>query len=348
MNKRLDAIQGLRGMAILMIFYSHLPIFSYENSGLGAVGVSIFIKISGFIIAYSYYKREYNKAYTIKESFKYCKKQLIKFYPLHIVTFLFALLLDIRSFLITGYNSAAIITEMKRAIANVLLLQSYVPSKTSLYYFSFNMVSWYLSVCLIFYFVTPIIVRVAKRLSKEKKIVFIILLFIVQCVFSWGVKDNPYEKWLIYINPFFRLLEFMEAFMIGCIYVEKNGECKKESTSSIMCSILQIIIFFVFVISCIIYFQIPPVYARGVFYGPITMALVYICTGSRGVFPQIMSNKVLVYIGNISFEIMMIHQLVVRYAKIAVLPNWITVCVVFIICIVWKYIFQSRNKCKNN
>ena len=52
-NERIESIQGLRALGILMIFYSHLPIFGGGGtsvSGLGSIGVSLFIKISGFMM----------------------------------------------------------------------------------------------------------------------------------------------------------------------------------------------------------------------------------------------------------------------------------------------------------
>lgn len=51
-NERIESIQGLRALGILLIFYSHLPIFGGGTSvsGLGSIGVSLFIKISGFMM----------------------------------------------------------------------------------------------------------------------------------------------------------------------------------------------------------------------------------------------------------------------------------------------------------
>src|SRR5690606_10280573 len=59
--KRLQQLDGLRGVAVLMVVFSHLPfidgvelfnlaLFVAKKSGLGYIGVEIFFILSGYLI----------------------------------------------------------------------------------------------------------------------------------------------------------------------------------------------------------------------------------------------------------------------------------------------------------
>ena len=341
--ERIESIQGLRALGILLIFYSHLPIFGWGGtsvSGLGSVGVSLFIKISGFMIAYNSVcsNNKLQKTHLFRESILYCKKQIKKFYLLHIVTFLFALILDIYSFSLTGWNMRALTKECIRAVLNIFLLQSYIPSVSPIYYFSFNMVSWYLSMSLLFYLTVPVLKYCIQKIEKNslllKSVIFSI--FVLQCLVSYCVIGNPYEKWIIYINPFFRLLEFMLAFIIG--WICKNSNKYKFAYKNYI-YIVEIVVILSFVYMSMLYEKIPPSFARGVFYEPITLMMVYctICDNHAGIFSILFSNKVMVLIGNISFEIMMFHQIIIRYFKLFNISDYLTIVFVFLISFIWHY-----------
>lgn len=341
-NERIESIQGLRALGILLIFYSHLPIFGGGTSvfGLGSIGVSLFIKISGFMIAYNsvFSDGKVQKAHLFKESVLYCNKQIKKFYLLHIVTFVLALILDIYNFSLTGWNMQALIKECIRAVLNICLLQSYIPSVSPIYYFSFNMVSWYLSMSLLFYLTVPILRNYIRKIEKNNLLLKIAIfnIFLFQCFISYCVIGNPYEKWIIYINPFFRLSEFLLAFIIG--WICKNTK-RYKSVNKNNKYFVEILVILCFIFMSLLYDKIPPSFARGVFYEPITLMMVYCAIyGNRaGIFSALFSNRIMILIGNISFEIMMFHQITIRYFKLFNIPDYLTIVFVFLISFIWHY-----------
>ena len=92
-------LQGLRGYAICMIFISHCNLMLNVDGRnvtdyLGALGVSVFIMLSGYLSVLNY---RVNENSDIKS---YFKRKFLKFYPLHIITLLVALPLAQRSYLV--------------------------------------------------------------------------------------------------------------------------------------------------------------------------------------------------------------------------------------------------------
>ena len=98
-NGYIISLQGLRGYAICLIYISHCNLM-LNGSGrnvtdyLGALGVSIFIMLSGYL---SVFHCRVNKNSDIKS---YFKRKFLKFYPLHIIALLVDLPLAQRSYLV--------------------------------------------------------------------------------------------------------------------------------------------------------------------------------------------------------------------------------------------------------
>lgn len=137
MTNKIESFQALRAIAIFMIFLSHcnsLWIADGVNKldCLGAPGVSLFIILSGFLTAYSYDWS--SKAVPLKNRLK---KKINKFYILHVGTLIIAIPFTIS---LLEENSAL---WSEAFLANVSLIQAFIPLKQI--YFSFNAVSWYLS-----------------------------------------------------------------------------------------------------------------------------------------------------------------------------------------------------------
>ena len=96
-KKRINAFQGLRGYAIILIFLSHCTFatnsFGHSTTNwLGVLGVSLFIMLSGYLLVYQ--DHESNQIIPIDT----LKRRLKRFYPLHIVTLLIALPFSISIF----------------------------------------------------------------------------------------------------------------------------------------------------------------------------------------------------------------------------------------------------------
>lgn len=55
-SKRINSVTGLKAIAFIMIFVSHLDRLSGYANGLGTAGVSVFIVISGALMTVRHYE----------------------------------------------------------------------------------------------------------------------------------------------------------------------------------------------------------------------------------------------------------------------------------------------------
>ena len=88
MKGRIDSLQAVRAIACILIFMHHCYI-----CGTGALGAAIFIMLSGFLMCRSYYDRSLPR--TPIDCLRFSARKIWKLYPLHILTMLPVLALDI-------------------------------------------------------------------------------------------------------------------------------------------------------------------------------------------------------------------------------------------------------------
>lgn len=202
-NKRISAFQGLRGYAILMIFISHCNYILNEHginclTWLGGLGVSIFIMLSGYLLAFQ--NHETSSIISIEK----VKNSLKRFYPLHIFTLLVSL-----PFCIDAFLHENVIKQGIKLMLNALLLQAWIPS--SGVYFSFNAVSWYLSLTMFFVIMGPITLRLI-NIIKRKTIPFLLVgILLFEFIWCLMFKNRSFAHWIIYIFPAVRYFDYLSG-----------------------------------------------------------------------------------------------------------------------------------------
>ena len=146
---------GWRYIFAVAIFMHHYQIDgkSVLQAG-GAIGVTFFFILSGFLLAYGYKKRLMTREISTSDFYK---ARAVKLYPLHILCLPAVFLLVIRIF---------VTADLPKAVLNLFLLQSWVPSPD--YYMSYNAVSWFLSDELFFYLMFPFVLPVLLNGSGKK------------------------------------------------------------------------------------------------------------------------------------------------------------------------------------
>lgn len=183
---------------------------------------------------------------------------------------------------------------------NITLLKSwYDPSK-----FTFNGVTWFLSSILFIYFCVPFIIHFFKSKKWGGIAVFSFLtIFLVKMAFdTFGCKMgmNPWPGvfgW--YCNPAYRLLDFLLGY---------TGFLALEMTSlkmpSWMISMIQCIALVFYFAACRLFDQqwVPAPFIL------LTIVLIFTFTLPDGIFDDIFGNRFLTHLGNISFELYIVHQ----------------------------------------
>ena len=212
----IQSIQGLRGYASLCIFISHCNYLINENGEncfrwLGGLGVSVFIMISGFLLMYHYFD---NHAPDSLSLFKNCLK---KFYLLHIITLIAAIPFNLSILFGGGMES------LKYGIAfvlNLMLLQAWIPYESV--YFSYNGVTWYLSMFIFLVLISPLVLKLLKRVKKDKLVTVLFLMVLCQICWCIWMQNYTCAHWLIYIFPLIRVIDYVEG---GCIYLLHRYFC---------------------------------------------------------------------------------------------------------------------------
>ena len=286
-----------------------------------------------------------------------------KLYPLHIITMLLAMPYLVYAYL--NYSGVGkILNPTFKTLFNISLLQSWIPN--SGFYFSLNAVSWYLSVSLFLYVTFPFILSLMKKYNGIKTavtvIVCVLVLQVVMAFFSYHVQvdllhSDNFVHWFVYIFPVSRL----EDFVIGCNlgYIFKNANNNKEPNSKLY-SFMEMGVIAIIIVQWAVYVLMisipakadPAIRSRNwwgltVFWTVTSCSLVYLFAIDRGRISKILANKLLVFIGNMSANAFLIHQMVYRYLdslERKMLGNsneYINIVACFLITMISAYIWEK-------
>lgn len=294
------SLTGLRFVFALMIFMHHFSMGERVVFPQGGVlAVCFFFILSGFVLAYSYQERLASREITPK-SFYFGR--LSKLYPLHILCFLVAAVLIIKTL---SWKQLLV------APINVALLQSWIPVKGV--YFSYNALSWFLSDMLFFYLVFPWLALKMRTIGWKKLIVGGLVVLSLYFLFVQLIPE-AWQHAFFYINPCFRLLDFtLGIVLFKCLYELRSLEytCKNKWLATFgEVSALALLSLFISRADLI-----ADVYKMALYYWlPIAFILfVFVFFNNQGGdLARLFSSRCLVRLGEVSFSFYMIHQLVIR------------------------------------
>ena len=258
--------------------------------------MEIFFVLSGFLVAYNYKDAVLN--YDLQSSFEYMLSKLQKFYLLHILTFIVCLFHMERH----GFTYPdGVYGFIRDVFLNVTLLKSwYDPAK-----FTFNGVTWFLSCILFIYFCVPYIIHFfkSKKYGEGTALCSFFILFILKITFdTFGYKMgmNPWPGvfgW--YCNPAYRLIDFLLGYTGFLIFSTITISISTIKISIFQCSMLMF------------YLAVCRVFDKQWVPAPfilLTVLLIFSFTIHGGIFEKLFGNKILVHLGNISFELYIVHQ----------------------------------------
>ncbi len=339
-NYRKD-IDGLRALAVLPVIFYHA---GFELFSGGFVGVDVFFVISGYLITN-----------IILKDLSEDKFSIINFYERRARRILPALFTVI---LITSILSYIFLTKselgfyFKSVIATLFFFSNFYFWKNTPYFNSDSEVqpllhTWSLSIEEQFYIVFPIIMvllfRYYKRLIAHFITIFLILSFSL-CFWASNFTSGN-------LNFYFTLTRGWELALgsILSIYLQKKINIKKDKISSYLSLTGLFLIFFsVFFLNKESNFpgllSLIPTIGTG-------LIIIY---GNKSEFTEkILSNRVLVFIGLISFSFYLWHQPLLAFGNLYfenfdIIPK-ITVILISLLLsyFSWKYIeqiFRKKNK----
>lgn len=292
MSNRLESLTSIRFFAAFFVVLSHLGFL--QGSSLeflfvedGFIGVTLFFILSGFVLTYSYQARFLQQKISYLDFFI---RRLFRIYPLHLLTLILAIPLSLS------------LVNLLAFIPNLLLIQSWIPIKSV--YFSLNAPSWSISSELFFYACFPFLVVLSRKILLS---IFALLIAVQIGILTLPDADDLKHA-LLYISPFFRISDFILGILLCHLY-QTHAEVGKNKALLLQLSALATL--FVFIVLAEM-FSISQPYKFSLYYiVPMAFLIFAFCFQSR--FSTILSNKYLLILGESSFALYLIHQLIIRY-----------------------------------
>ncbi len=295
-------LTSLRFFFAFFVFLSHLSFVKTENSLFnwlqrniffeGYLGVSFFFILSGFVLAYSY-REKFSQNTITKKSFYLAR--FARIYPLHFLTLILAVPI------IYFHNSSGIIRSF---LANLFLIQSFI-------FFSFNAPAWSISDEMFFYLIFPFIII----LLGKVKILKILFYFLVPVILITGIILIPEhdQKAFFYVNPIVRSFDFILGILLYDLF-------KKQKFSSYFSTVKRATFLEIFTLSTFFIFFIfhnflNRSFRYSIYYWIPMCLIIYTFAQNKGWISKLLSNKTLVFLGEISFGFYMIHYLVITYGN---------------------------------
>lgn len=288
----IKSLASLRFVFALFVFLHHIDILE------DAIGHAFFYTLSGFILSYVYYDRFLEKKIN---RLRFLKLRFSRLYPLYMLTLLIAIPISVIKY------DQYILKWIGQFLSTVFMVQSFIPNNH--FYFSFNGLAWSISNLFFFYIMFPYLVYWFDRIRNSK----LVLLFIAAMIGLFLLMQVVPEKrlhFVFYINPFFRILDFAMGILLFKLI--RNWSMGRYNKRYVLWELLAIGVLVLFytqadyfpkVIRYSIYYWIPMFFFIGVF------AL------QKGYLSKGLSNKVFLFLGELSFGFYLYHQLVIRYAE---------------------------------
>ncbi|MDN3262827.1 acyltransferase [Streptomyces sp. CSDS2] len=220
---KLPTLTGMRFLAAAMVFAVHgaaagafrdtqaaADYYRYFGNA-GAVGVSFFFILSGFVLTWSA-----RPADTVRN---FWRRRVVKIFPSHVVTFVAAVVL-------LSLTGTAIV--FPQTLGNLFLLHAWWPDNSLIE--TADTVSWSLSVELFFYLSFPLLIKVINKISPGRLWYLaggvMLLILLMPAVAQTILPDTPKfsfmelswtQIWFVYVFPVVRLLEFLLGMLMGRI-----------------------------------------------------------------------------------------------------------------------------------
>ena len=276
----------------------------------------MFIIMSGFLMAYNYYDREitYNP-------FIFALKKIWALYPLHIFCMVIVLVKPVLS-IVVNHSFSGLFENIKYFVCNVLLVQAWIPNYS--YYYSLNAVSWYLCICVFFYFLFPFIIRLLRKINSKRTIFFLVLFIIllevlISVIAYFFASDNRFDTfsahWVTYIFPISRLCDFLLGCCFGLI-VTRFGRCR--SSNNQLWSLLSLIAFLGVLLLCVsnaLPFLNMECLKYSLVFMPVSVLLICTFSGKSIFMKKIVCLKPVKFLSELTPYAFLMHTIVLRIIK---------------------------------
>lgn len=317
-NIQLPSLTSLRFFAALMVFFSHMgsirlnPLTeNFYNTWFfeGYSGVTFFFILSGFILAHSYQDRIIEKKSSAIDFYIY---RIARIVPLHWLT------MGIAIFFLWQRSGSWEFFSHEIFWPNLFLIQAWFSNSDLA--FAYNHVAWSLSDEMFFYAMFPLLIRLGTRTMMA------LLALLVGFMLIWLPVNLPFTsltiwlfntdhlpmftdlgKYYAYWFPLFRIGDFMAGIILY------RAWRSHEELSAIQATILQGISLVGLGVFYLFHKNVNDLYRFDLYYALPMAFLIYAFAHQNGIYSRMLSNKVMIILGEASFAFYMIHQLEIEY-----------------------------------
>ncbi len=303
----IETLQSLRFIFFVMIFMSH-----FEYDGLpafdagGDCGVSFFFILSGFVLSSAYGNKVSSDGFRYRQ---FMARRVKKLYPLHLLCLLAFVVINIRSM-----DAGTLV----RLLPNLLLVQSWIPSAG--FYFSANAVSWFLSDILLCYSVFPVVFRVVRRMTPAALTGAWAAVLAAYAVLLCNIPDAMTNA-IVYVFPPVRTVDFAIGVTLWrvAIWLKKRRIAVFESRLTATAAELAVFAALAMTLAAHPYVNLQ--IRTACLFWPVNVAIIllFACEKQGGAVAWLLRRKPLIWLGNISFPLFMVHQMAISIT-LAVLP----------------------------
>ena len=206
-REALHYIALMKFCAMILILRWHLYNWERRTIDLGARMTEFLFISSGFLVGYNYYQREMPATY--EASFKYAYKHLRLFYPLHFINSIYSFF-----HLRVKLN----LTNYQMLILNFLMLKVWSSNKN--YALGFNGISWFVSILLFLYFLSPLLLQGIKTLKKS------LIIFVFVAITRYGIElliikgSLNFMDFNFHRGPIIRAMDFYLGMLVIPLFIE--------------------------------------------------------------------------------------------------------------------------------
>lgn len=303
----IETLQSLRFIFFVMIFMSH---FGYDGRPTfdagGDCGVSFFFILSGFVMTLAYGEKAASERFSYR---RFMVRRMAKLYPLHLLCLLAFVVINIKSM-----DAEALV----RLLPNLLLIQSWLPSAD--YYFSGNAVSWFLSDILLCYAVFPFVCRAIRRMTPAALTFTWAAVLMAYSLLLCNVTDAMTNTF-IYVFPPVRTVDFALGITIWRVAEWTKRHRPDVAENRLAINAAEQAVFAALAATLAAHPYVNLQIRTACLFWPVCAAVILLFAGERqgGGVAWLLRHKPLIWLGNITFPMFMVHQMAISITLIAFL-----------------------------
>lgn len=334
-NRSIEGARAIGAFVVLMWHLNHFldpyfEEFTFRTIFRGEWANVFFFTLSGFLTSYTRYGKS-----DLPTRHAFVKKRIQKIYPLWFATILFFVVLDFASLYIR--NKLALRTcgvLLVQAVTDIFLIQSWIPGYP--YLFEMNGPGWFLSAMLLAWILTIPLLKCVRSLNAKQQMYTVIFLLLLQTVWTWLCAENKllsqYATGVWWMYP---LTSYLCGMIAGLKEHDRCVSCAECGFASILMLLGGLILCYYVTFHAFI-----AEYAVVICY---MIYVIRLLVNEEHPLCNMMSNKYLVMIGSLSFEIYLIHIPVTRFFEFFGFfrSGLVTFCIIVATTILFAFIWQK-------